>query len=64
MVLTVVSVLIGTGLSVFIFMMKNKNHEFGKNELLWLATNFGFSLLIVLGIGFYFLKKRKDGDLN
>lgn len=63
LVLTVVSVLIGTVLSVLIFKMKNRNQEFTNNEWLWLGTNFGFSLLIVIGIGFYFLRKKDKDDL-
>ena len=64
MVLTIVSVLIGTAISALLFIFKNKNHEFGDNELLWLGTNFGFSLLIVLGIGIYLTRRKKDDDMK
>lgn len=60
-VLTIMSVAIGTALSVWLFKMKNQGKPMSDNDWLWLGTNFGFSLLIVLGIGIYLLK-RKDKD--
>ena len=60
--LIIVSVSIGMALSVFIFYMKKQGKPFDNNDYLWLGTNLFFSLLIVGGIGFYFLRK-KDDDL-
>ncbi len=60
--LITVSVTIGMALSVFIFYMKKQGKPFDNNDYLWLGTNLFFSLLIVGGIGFYFLRK-KDDDL-
>lgn len=60
--LIVISVTIGMGLSVIIFLMKNKGKSLSDMDYLWLGTNLFFSLLIVGGIGLYFMKK-KDNDL-
>ncbi len=62
MFLIIISVSIGMALSVFIFMMKKQGKPFDSNDYLWLGTNLFFSLLIVGGIGLYFMKK-KDDDL-
>ena len=57
-----ISVTIGMGLSIIIFLMKNKGKALSNMDYLWLGTNLFFSLLIVGGIGLYFMKK-KDNDL-
>ena len=61
--LIVISITIGMGLSVIIFLMKNKGKPLSEMDYLWLGTNLFFSLLIVGGIGLYFMKK-KDNDLR
>ncbi|HCI57194.1 MAG: hypothetical protein JST71_01655 [Bacteroidetes bacterium] len=61
--LIVISITIGMGLSVIIFLMKNKGKALSEMDYLWLGTNLFFSLLIVGGIGLYFMKK-KDNDLR
>lgn len=61
-ILTVLSVSIGTALSVWLFKMKNSGKPLSDNDWLWLSTNFGFSLLIVLGIGIYLLKRKDKND--
>lgn len=58
--LIIMSVSIGMAISVFIFYMRNQGKPFTSNDYLWLGTNLFFSLLIVVGIGFYFLKKNRD----
>jgi hypothetical protein len=64
MFLIIISLSIGMGLSVFIFLMKNKGHQLNANDFLWLGTNLFFSLLIVGGIGFYFMKKDNNDPMK
>lgn len=57
--LTTMSLGIGTALSFFIFYLKKGSLD--KESLLYLGTVFGYSALIVVGIGWYLQKKgNKD----
>jgi magnesium-transporting ATPase (P-type) len=58
--LIIISLSIGMALSALIFYKKKGGQPFTSQDLLWMGTNLFFSLLIVLGIGFYLLKKNKD----
>jgi hypothetical protein len=60
-IIILVSVFAGTGLSYLVFRLKRGGQELTQHDLLTLWTNFGFSILIILGVGFFFLwNKKKD----
>lgn len=56
------SVLTGSLLSYAMFLMRKGTLT--SHDYFTLATNFGFALLIVLGVGFYLLKKNKKDKEN
>ena len=62
LVLIIISVTIGMGVSAFIFYAKKQGQPFNHEDYLWMGTNLFFSLLIVIGIGFFFLKKKNKND--
>lgn len=56
-----ISVLLGTGLSFLVFKLKRGGAELTGNDEFTLWTNFGFSILIILSVGFIFLWRKKKG---
>jgi len=56
-----ISVLFGTGLSYLVFKLKRGGTELTANDELTLWTNFGFSILLILAVGFLFIWRKKKG---
>lgn len=58
--LVFISLSIGMGLSVLLFIKKNNGKPLDSNDYLWLGTNLFFSLLIIGGVVYYFSKKDQN----
>jgi hypothetical protein len=60
-IIVLISVSAGTVLSYFLFRFRRGGEELTQQDTHFLMTNMVFSLLIILGVGFMFLwKKKKD----
>jgi len=60
-IIIVISVITGSILSYFLYKLKRGGAELSSQDITSLATNFVFSLALIIGIGFMFLwNKKKD----
>lgn len=60
-IIVLLSVSSGTVLSYFLFRSRRGDGELTQQDTHFLITNMVFSLLIILGVGFMFLwRKKKD----
>ena len=60
-IIIVASVIGGTLLSMLLFKMRRGGQALEERDVTTLITNFVFSLAIILGIGFFFIwRKKKD----
>ena len=62
LVIIIISISIGMGVSALLFYAKKQGQPFNNEDYLWMGTNLFFSLLIVIGIGFFFLKKKNKNN--
>lgn len=62
MIIIFLSVLTGSLLSYVMFLMRKGTLT--SHDYFVLATNFGFALLIVLGVGFYLMRKNKRDEMR
>jgi hypothetical protein len=58
-IIIVISVLMGTLLSYLLYKVKRGGQELSSQDVFSLWTNFGFSVAIILGVGFLFLWNKK-----
>lgn len=56
----IISVLGGTILSYFVFKLRRNGAELTAQDSSMLLTNFIFSILVILGVGFMFIWNKKN----
>lgn len=60
-IIITLSVLAGSFLSYFVFKLRKGGGELSQQDVHMLITNLVFSLVLILGVGYFFLwRKKKD----